>query len=458
MPIHCPECGFEFPQGLAQLPSQCPRCGAPLLIPEAPIAQQPPRRQHGNYGFLRYSPTAWLIAVNVVMFLVTVAVGRSLNFQPDVLVRLGANYGPAVLSGQWWRLLTSTFLHGGVLHIAFNMWAFFNVGLLGEILYGRRNFVILYLLCGLGGSVASVWWHPNVLGVGASGAIFGIAGALLPALKFQKNPRVAAAMKGMLGSITMFVIYNLAFGAAVPHIDNAAHLGGLLTGVIAGALLPSYTVHEERAKTGRAVAVFAGVLVLLAVFGYFAHLRGGAAVEIEKGQQAVNAGDNRAAIDHFRRAVQLDPKLEQAKFMLAALLVQENRYSEALPLWQELVQRHPDIAKWQDTLCTVLVKNSDPQDAVQHCEKAVQEEPGNGDYLFNLGLVYRTVQRKDAAVSAFQKAYSLNPNGFDENYFLGLALLENGENQEAAVRLRQAVALNPKDEAAKQALADAVGK
>jgi rhomboid protease GluP len=171
-------------------------------------------------------------------------------------------------------MLTSVFLHGGVIHIALNMWALFNLGILAEILYGRRNYTILYLLCGLGGSALSIFWHPNQVGIGASGAIFGIAGALLPALKFQKNPRIAAALRGSFSSIGLFVIYNLLFGAAIPFIDNAAHLGGLITGMVAGYFLPSYTIEEERNQTGRTAAVFAivfGMIVAIAIFAKKAH-------------------------------------------------------------------------------------------------------------------------------------------------------------------------------------------
>ena len=271
---HCPECNFEFPAGLTQYPANCPRCGVPLNVPDAPMAPQP--RRQINYAFFRYSPTVYIIGICVLMFLLEVALSHSLNLTNQAVMDLGALNGERVFEGQWWRMLAAVFLHGGVLHIAFNMWALFNLGILGEILYGRRNYTILYLLCGLGGSALSIFWHPENVGVGASGAIFGIAGALLPALKFQKNPRVAAALRGSYRSIGLFVIYNLLFGAAIPFIDNSAHLGGLITGIVTGYFLPSYTVEEERNQTGRSIAVFAIVFVLIASFAYFArdhHMR-----------------------------------------------------------------------------------------------------------------------------------------------------------------------------------------
>src|ERR1700687_782312 len=94
---------------------------------------------------------------------------------------LGANFGPATIGGEWWRLLTSVFVHGGLLHIAFNMWCLWNLGALCESLYGRWTYPAIYLICGVGASLASAAWHPHTPSVGASGAIFGLAGALITA-------------------------------------------------------------------------------------------------------------------------------------------------------------------------------------------------------------------------------------------------------------------------------------
>jgi len=265
---HCPECNFEFPVGLESYPPNCPRCGVPLNVPNTPPEPRP--RVRINYAFLRYSPTLYIIVICTLAFLAEVAVSRNLDPSVEAVYALGALNGPAIFAGQWWRMITSVFLHGGVVHIALNMWALFNLGILAEILYGRRNYIFLYLLCGLGGSALSIFWHPDQVGIGASGAIFGIAGALLPALKFQKNPRLAQALRGSFKSIGLFVIYNLLFGAVVPFIDNSAHLGGLITGIVTGYFLPSFTVEEERRQNGRAIAVFAIVFALIVALAAFA--------------------------------------------------------------------------------------------------------------------------------------------------------------------------------------------
>ncbi len=186
-----------------------------------------------------------------------------LTFDLNLLLDWGANSGALTSGGQWWRLLTSTFEHGGLLHIALNMWCLYNLGWLAELLFGRSRFTLLYLMCGIGGSLGSICWRGNGVSVGASGAIFGIAGALIPAMLLHSNPQLRAMLKGQLTSIALFVFYNLAFGAASRGTDNAAHIGGLLTGMILGAVFP--TGPDRHEARGRMRVVAATLLMLTGV-------------------------------------------------------------------------------------------------------------------------------------------------------------------------------------------------
>jgi len=182
--------------------------------------------------------TQILFGINVAVFLAMVLADASVleNAPGELLVRLGANFGPLTLGGQYWRLLTCVFLHGNLLHIAFNMWCLWDLGALAESLYGHWTFAVVYLLAGVGGSLGSIVWNPNVLSVGASGAIFGIAGALIASFYLGEFSLPRAAISGSLRSVVTFVGYNLVFGAILSRVDNAAHVGGLVTGLILGAL------------------------------------------------------------------------------------------------------------------------------------------------------------------------------------------------------------------------------
>ncbi|CAN5734525.1 hypothetical protein BH23PLA1_BH23PLA1_41080 [soil metagenome] len=180
-----------------------------------------------------------LFALCLLVYLVMV--GRGVSWlRPTVLdlVDWGANVGFLVaLEGESWRLLTSMFLHGGLFHLAVNLWCLYRAGPLIERLYGNLGFTLLYMGSGLGGAIASTWHHPLIPSVGASGAIFGIIGGLGAFVFIHRHAIPAPALQSVRGGVLTFVVFNLLFGAVVPGIDNAAHLGGLVTGFVAGLLL-----------------------------------------------------------------------------------------------------------------------------------------------------------------------------------------------------------------------------
>jgi rhomboid protease GluP len=204
--------------------------------------------------------TPALVAANVLVFIGTLAAGAGLiQVDGSVLIRLGSNYGPLTFDGEWWRLLTSTFLHFGLIHLLLNMWAMWNVGKLTERLLGSGPFLVLYLFAGLCGSLASSYVHPMVNSAGASGAIFGVIGALL-ALMLDPRTRIPASVSAaQRNSALVFIGYNLLNGFSHAGIDNAAHLGGLCGG-FAMSWLPARPIDiETRGAAGPRIAL--GLLV-----------------------------------------------------------------------------------------------------------------------------------------------------------------------------------------------------
>jgi rhomboid protease GluP len=194
------------------------------------------------------SATIILITLNILVFLVMVFSGVS-AFSPttDSVLKWGADYGPLTLHGQWWRMVASTFLHFGLIHLLFNMYVLFNIGLFMESLARRVPFIVLYMVCGLGGSAASLAWHPSIVSAGASGAIFGLYGALLGFLLRHRGVIPAESLASLRKGALTFVGYNLLFGLR-PGIDMSAHLGGLATGFVLGLFLieaPSTSIFGE---------------------------------------------------------------------------------------------------------------------------------------------------------------------------------------------------------------------
>jgi rhomboid protease GluP len=213
--------------------------------------------------------TLTLVAINVAVYVLMGLAGAGfVNANPEVAIRWGSNFGPMTMDGQWWRLVTCMFVHFGFLHILCNMWVLYDVGRTVERLFGRVHYVALYFLTGIAASLSSLLWHVDVNSAGASGAIFGIIGGLLAFLLRKDNDVPLSAIKRYRNSLAVFVVYSLVAGFAHQGIDNAAHLGGLASGLILGYLLARPLDPERRAagsavRFGRAVAAGAALLAVL---------------------------------------------------------------------------------------------------------------------------------------------------------------------------------------------------
>jgi rhomboid protease GluP len=262
---NCIRCGRQLP-GLIFGKKICQWCVQHEAAQRGEVADDAPQRVMPAPWVRRETSiglTQVIFGINAAVFLgMALSSSTVMDFPVRQLVHWGANVGVLTFSGEWWRLLTNVFVHGGVIHIAFNMWCLWNLGALCESLYGRWTYAALYLVCGLGASLASAAWHPYVPSVGASGAIFGLAGALIAAFKLGEFSVPRSALSGTLRSLGAFVVYNLIFGFAIPGIDNTAHIGGLITGLIVGALIALIAPQQEQAP--RRAAIFLVVILALA--------------------------------------------------------------------------------------------------------------------------------------------------------------------------------------------------
>jgi rhomboid protease GluP len=237
-----------------------------VLSPDG-VVQPQPLRVRTNASNLRLSVTTVLVGINVAVFVMMALSGVSI-LEPNLqqLLKWGANWGPLSLGSQPWRVLASNYEHIGIIHIFFNMWCLLNLGALAERVFDRWTYILIYTASGLAGSLASLWWHPMVYGAGASGAIFGLAGALLAALYLGKLPIPRQALKSTMKSLLMFAAYNLFFGLA-GGIDNAAHVGGLVGGATLGAFFSGHlTATPEERQQWRTYAIVGTTIIFLIAF------------------------------------------------------------------------------------------------------------------------------------------------------------------------------------------------
>jgi membrane associated rhomboid family serine protease len=221
----CPDCMTPTPVGM-----RCPEC-----------ARQRTRVTRGSAAFAPHFPaTLALIAINVIVYVIEIAKGPGGLSNPSghVLENFGL-YGPFVSEGDWYRLLTSGFLHASLGHIFFNMLALFFLGRLLETGIGSTRFVFVYFASLLAGSFGALLLSPESLTLGASGAVFGLFGAALVIARGR-------GLDALARTIGIILVLNLAFTLGVPHISIGAHLGGLAGGVLCSLVI----VEGERGRLG----------------------------------------------------------------------------------------------------------------------------------------------------------------------------------------------------------------
>lgn len=174
---------------------------------------------------------------------------------PERLAHLGAIVPRWILhDGEWWRLLSAMFLHGNgtialtLAHAGMNLWALFQLGTLYELMFGTRRFVTIYFVSGIIASLTSVFFTDGA-SVGASGAIFGIVGAFIFSILRSPKWRHEKAARSIVHQLVFWTLLNLAIGAQFEVIDNAAHVGGLVSGLLLGAILPHRVQPPRPAET-----------------------------------------------------------------------------------------------------------------------------------------------------------------------------------------------------------------
>lgn len=199
----------------------------------------PPNLYEHLHGKAAHVPTTLLlIGANLLVFLLMLGAGAGLwHSQNEVQLAWGANFGPATQDGQWWRMGSALFLHFGLVHLAMNLWALWDGGQLVERMYGHLRFGIIYFVSGLSGNLLSLVVQGNeAISGGASGAIFGIYGALLVFVWRERQQLHISEFRWLFWGGLGFSAVSITLGLIIPGIDNSAHIGGLIAGCLLGML------------------------------------------------------------------------------------------------------------------------------------------------------------------------------------------------------------------------------
>ena len=394
MPI-CPQCGKKF-SGFSFGSNPATECKDCRKASVAAVAAAPTG--------VKFTPvvTVTFIALNALVYVAMGLSGVSWT-EPSIAhaVQWGADFGPLTVSGEWWRALTSTFVHFGIIHIALNMWCLWSLGSSLELFMGRKAFAVIYLLSGLLASLTSIAWNPWRVSAGASGAIFGVAGAFVSYLYFKKAPLDRNQVRQKLKSLLVFIGYNLMYGAA-GNVDNSAHLGGLVAGLILGSLapailrqadvanpavvalspnsppaLPTALVElspDQASRVDQATWQIAlGGLVVLLGAAIWIHGRNIPAAHYGKAILLVKAGKLNPGIAEVEQAAALNSSLYFPSALLGELWLEQGNPSAAVPVLEHTMTIVPayNVAH---NLALAYLGSARPMDAMQEITGAMKFE------------------------------------------------------------------------------------
>lgn len=318
---------------------------------------------------------ALLIVVSTIFALLEINGGSTSIL---TLIEFGAKYNPFIEEGQWWRLFSAMFLHIGFLHFFMNSLALFYIGSMVERMYGSRRFLVLYIIAGLFGSIASYAFNDQV-SAGASGAIFGCFGALLYFGLIHK--KLFFRTIGM--SVVVILAINLSFGFIVPIIDNGAHIGGLVGGFLASSFL--HLPKHPGMKRQAAMLVFT-------VITFFALLSFGQWNEAKGGSPLVH-------------------------LQFAQELLQDEQIERAYPILQELVAENMEMPEAYFLLAYAEAHLEIYDAARENFKKAIELRYTFHEAHYNVALIYAEQQQYDEALNYVNAAIELAP-GEDTYYSL----------------------------------------
>ena len=293
-----------------------------------------------NLSKSNLSVTYSIMAINIIVFVLMAVNGVSV-FEPTTidLVNWGANYAPLSFTGDWWRLISCVFVHIGIMHLLFNMYALYMVGAFLEPMLGKLRYIVAYLCTGVFASIVSLWWHQEPLvSAGASGAIFGMFGVFLALLSTNLIPK--QVRKGLLQSMAILVVYNLVYGMK-SGVDNSAHVGGLLSGLVIGYAYYFTLKTPADQKRIQVVTLVIALLTILTAYRYLdfkkAEMPVNARTDIENQMKDAGYKDT----DNFNKAYESFFKLQtkaQATAEKSSLTDEEYKAAlnnVSLPAWNE---------------------------------------------------------------------------------------------------------------------------
>jgi membrane associated rhomboid family serine protease/Flp pilus assembly protein TadD len=378
-----------------------------------------------------------LLAINFGLFAAMTVTGVSPGLPTSAdLLRWGADYGPDTLGGQYWRLVTSCFVHIGLVHLAVNMYSLRLLGKAAEKLFRPAEIIAVYLLTGVGGSILSLSWNPNRVSAGASGALFGIIGVLASVL--YKNPLglEPAVRQRLFSHVSKLALFNLLLGL-MNGIDNMAHMGGLVTGLILGYFVArGISASPEQRRFG-SINLTAVSLVILAVTTAAVAKSKSYLVYLNRGIEASRQEDCNASVEYVRKYLQTRPPHDDAGNTLSAhstlayCLHKQNKISEAEQEYNAVLDTDPRN-RWARVNLATLKLGRDDTRAAGLFEEVLASSKLDANEYRAYGKALAGMHRWADAEIALRKSLELAPNDPETHAQLADVLAAEGKLKESA--------------------------
>lgn len=377
----------------------------PVLIPaSAEVPPSPPR-------YIPYA-TLVIIILNLIVFGLEELAGGSKS--SEVLMYFGAAYRPYFYHGQWWRLVMPIFLHIGWSHILLNMYALYILGPMLERVYGYGRFAFIYMVAGIGSSFLSMKMSLGI-SAGASGAIAGVAGAML-ATGFLHREMVPHRWRRVFGKLLLVVIaLEFILDRTIPNVDNWGHLGGLLTGLILAGLLPPPRAAEPGSLEEKPTQAWVWIPVLIVILSFGQEFRFYRSTrvfarELRIGARLQSAHKNDEAMEHFKRAAALQPADERPHEAMGTVYLNENKTADAVREYEEALRLSPDSDRAELGLAMAYRQQGELAKSQQMLQKVFGENPDSADGQASLAEILYEQKMYALAVDHYQAALQIDPD------------------------------------------------
>lgn len=324
--------------------------------------------------------TAAIFAANMIVFITLVMLTNfhsMLNPSMQTLIDWSANFGPLTLGGEPWRIISNTFLHASVFHLAVNLYVLFNLGPYVENLVGSRRMFALYMLSGVAGSLSSLAWNPFQVSAGASGALMGLFGCFVEHSVLGSGFTVAEIMRPARVMLMAAVVLSCIYGAFIPGVDNAAHLGGFL----AGTLLSHFFRQDLKSAWGKRDSAVVGLSLTALILG--------------------------TSAEYF--SVRSNPQfLAMLDYQDALPLLKQRKYQEALTYLNAAANRYKTVQILLKR-CDTFVKLKRLDDALKDCDTAVELFPDRPEVYWARANIHHLQRQREPAIEDLDKSLKIEP-------------------------------------------------